>query len=379
MANHHNSSHPLNLRKVIRAESDGHNWRVGILQTLLVIIWHWNVPTLTLSLAAWDWSTNAPLHWSMREDPMLNSGVFLDFYRTAWAARAMLALVLSECLFGFIVFRIVTRKQKPPVGAFLQCWWLTCLWGTIGVPVGVFLLVDMLTTPPAISVASVIGLLIAIIVPSLIFRSDLRSGRYRRCATCGLRFDRSSSTRCTSCGQELQTPLMRINRWRPVCPECGYSLKKLMGTRCPECGGAFPTDRKSFRRWAFHRLPWDRSDRGYLPTVYLKSIVCILFMPNRAARSLTIPDRWNRGIRWAVFHLVLAVLVVVLVSNYQYYVRYVISRNWPELITMPSNDMRFFDSPNRVIVWGTQTVIAWTIKFFVMVVIASCISFVSVR
>ncbi len=369
------SSKSLDMSNVLLAKSNAHDWRVCAIQVVFIVIWHWIVPTLTLSLAAWDGSVNTPIHWRMREDPLFEPGVFIEFFCSLWAARALFALVLGECVFGFIVFRIVSRKHKPPVGVFLQLWWLMCLWGTAGVPIGVFLLIDMISTPPAIYLSIIIWLVITAIIPSLIFRSDMRSGQYRRCASCGFRFDRCGSRNCTSCDQELQLPPLRMNRWRPVCPDCGYSLRKLKGERCPECGGAFPTDRKSFRRWAFHRLPWDQSDRGYLPTVYLKSIVCILFTPKRAARGLSMPDRWGRSIRWVFFHLANAVLVAVLLTNYQYYIRYVITRYWPDLLSMPIRDQRFFDSPDRVAVWFAQAVIAWTIKFGAMVGIASLISY----
>ncbi len=383
MANDQRSPNPLNFRKVILAESDAHDWRVGAIQALLIILWHWIVPPLTLSLVAWDWQINKPIGEFAYLNPDLTPSIFFRFFREALAAKGMVCFILAESAIGYMVYRFSTVKQKPPVGALLQCWWLTCLWGTIAIPVGAFILVDALTTQPAIALTHVFWFLIAVIVPTLVIKSDKRRGLYRNCADCGMQYDRSGSICCLRCNQELEIPRSRIIRWRPVCPDCGYSLRKLAGIRCPECGSEFPTNRKSFRRWAFHRLPWDRLDRGYFPTAYLKTVTAILLTPRRAARSLTIPDRWKRCRRWAFVHIAIAILIGVLVFNNQHYVRYVlfhhfnsfVYRLWPTRNWEPVGYMSNEVGSSQTLVWATQTLVAWTISLCTMVGVAAAVSY----
>lgn len=167
---------------------------------------------------------------------------------------------------------------------------------------------------------------------------------------------------------------MKLARWRPVCPECGYSLRGLTQPRCPECGIDFPTTSPTFRRWAVRRLPWDRLKRAGLIRSYLTTILLIFFCPCRAARGAAVPDHWGRAIRWAAVHLLLAAVVATFLADGQGYVRWVVNHFRPDPFRHPYMFMYEESPADRVVIWTTQSLLAWVATLTVFPLIGSLVS-----
>ncbi len=166
---------------------------------------------------------------------------------------------------------------------------------------------------------------------------------------------------------------MRLSRWRPVCPECGYSLRKLTQPRCPECGEPFPTTQKTFRRWAVRRLPWDRTHRSPLILTYLKTLLLILFCPWKAGRSLAVPDRMGRAVRWALVHIILIAACGTLLGAMPYYIVCIqLGGSNPDFFH-PAHYLDRPDPPDRLLVWALQSLAAWILMIGAQIGLAALI------
>ncbi len=167
---------------------------------------------------------------------------------------------------------------------------------------------------------------------------------------------------------------MKLPRWRPECPECGYSLRGLTGDRCPECGEPFPTTQRTFRRWATHRIPWDRRHRTSLLRAYFATVFLIVFCPWKAARGLVIPDGWGRAIRWAIAHTVVAALVTSVMTGRN------IGAHWLGSLFDPrsANEMsELLQAPMAwTLPWAIQETWAWWLAFLSPPAVGCVLSYV---
>jgi hypothetical protein len=167
---------------------------------------------------------------------------------------------------------------------------------------------------------------------------------------------------------------VRLSSWRPVCPECGYSLRRLKASRCPECGQDLPVSSRIFRRWAIRRLPWDRAVRGSAFWAYWGTLVRIVLMPWSAGRSLVLPDRWGRTLRWAAGHLLLAALAGALLGNQQYFCRWMAEQAWPSRVMYRPLVWPASEPAGRAAVWLTQSLAAWAVVLIAYPLLGSTIS-----
>jgi hypothetical protein len=225
---------------------------------------------------------------------------------------------------AYIPFRLVARRDRVPVQAFVAHWWRLCLWA-------------LLLVPPAEVILRVVGRL-----PSVSL-SGLPAAAFVLCTLAGPAW--------------LARGGRKKARWRPVCPECGYSVRRLTAPRCPECGEGFPSTAPFCRRWAYHRLVWDRRERGSRAIAYLKTVVALTVCPCRAARGLSLPDRIPRAICWAAGHLLLLGLVAgAAFAALRVAANLRIAWNWFGT-TWPYGT----PSEARIALWSAQTLVAWVI------------------
>jgi hypothetical protein len=218
---------------------------------------------------------------------------------------------------AYIPFRLVARRDRVPVRAFVAHWWRICLWGLLLVPPA-----EVARRVAERSVSASLGGL-----PAVAF------------------------VLCTLAGPAwLARPRRKQTHWRPVCPECGYSVRRLTVPRCPECGEDLPSSSPFYRRWAFHRLVWDRRERGSKAIAYLKTVAALAVCPRRAARGLGLPDRIPRAIWWAAGHL----LLLGLVAGGAFATLHV-AGSWRDT-TWP-----YAPSDARITLWSAQTLVAWVI------------------
>jgi len=173
--------------------------------------------------------------------------------------------------------------------------------------------------------------------------------------------------------------LLRLSRWRPVCPECGYSLRGLVKPRCPECGTAMPTDSRVFRRWAVQRLPWDRARRGGIFVSYLHTLLWIWFWPWGAGWRVVLPDRWGRALRWASLNVLMVSAAGALLGNGLYFTRWFVYTIWPDPLRHPHYFM-FEPAPfDRVAAWLAQSMAAWVVVLVTLPLLGSFLSMVGWR
>jgi len=99
------------------------------------------------------------------------------------------------------------------------------------------------------------------------------------------------------------------SRWIPVCPECRYQIRGLVQARCPECGNVFPSKLPTSRRWAIHRLPWDRRDRTLWLRRFVQTQFLCTFLPWSAGSRIAIPDRWLRTVLFGIGSLLIAAAI----------------------------------------------------------------------
>lgn len=169
---------------------------------------------------------------------------------------------------------------------------------------------------------------------------------------------------------------MLLSLWKPVCPECGYSLRGLTGSRCPECGIDFPIPERTFRRWAIRRIAWDRSTRDAPPFAYAKTLAAILVTPWRAARGLAIPDRWGRSVRWSAVHIALAFTASAVLANGQQALNWLVERIRPSSFDPPHMYMSDDAPAMRMIVWFSQSMLAWAIVLILPVGLGALLSLI---
>jgi hypothetical protein len=114
--------------------------------------------------------------------------------------------------------------------------------------------------------------------------------------------------------------------------------------------------------------------RGSLLFAYIKSLLCIVVVPPRAARGLTIPDRWGRCVRWALVHLAVVTLAGVLLADGYEMGGYVVRR-----ILLPTSDLpdmlTYSDPPvDRLLVWSSHSALGWGLPLAAAVGLACLIS-----
>lgn len=167
---------------------------------------------------------------------------------------------------------------------------------------------------------------------------------------------------------------MLVSRWKPVCPECGYALRGLSAPRCPECGVDFPSPRKTFRRWAVRRIAWDRATRASFVGAYLSTLAVILILPWRAARGLSVPDNWHRCARWAIAHLAIVAFASAMLANGQLFPKWLTEQVWPPSFDPPHMYMLSDVPAGRMILWSSQSLVAWAIVVMFPAGLASLLS-----
>lgn len=244
----------------------------------------------------------------------------------------------------FTLLGVVPRKHpEGELRVFVRCWWRAALWATLLVPIGACAIAVLGSWDARYWVFEVPDWVLIVLVNGCLWAYFLGAPTFLG-------------------ARELRFRRQRLARWRPVCPECAYSLRRLHGDRCPECGTPFPTTSRTFRRWAIQRLIWDRASRGSLLIAYLRSAFTITFCPCRAGRRLGIPDRYGRAVRWAVAHLLLAVLICTAGGGEPWRVGWVLRHlSDAALSQAPETAQTRLPSTGRVIVWTLQSLIAWLI------------------
>ncbi|NOX58998.1 MAG: hypothetical protein GXP29_09100 [Planctomycetes bacterium] len=351
------SQDQASLKSVLLGRAALGNARTTAMQTLLIVAWYWTVFPATSGLVQWQPGTDWFGGWPVDHPTRFVFLVVFAFFRQGTVATIHLTQLLVGGVLSWLVFQVGTRRFKPTLGAFIQSWWRTCLWGFVALPIGSLVLADVLQDYArevasgiarnyyAETIQNLFWLACVIIAPTWIFLAE--------------------SKRPTG---------LRLSRWKPICPDCGYAIRGLRSSRCPECGSVFPTKRTSFRRWAFRRLAWERLPRGLFSSVYL-SLACIVFRPRHAARSVAIPDRWSRCRNWAILHLFFAVTIAVLLGNGQAYIQHFVMWLGPQT-PGPPTIFRMGSPPpvDRLLVWAGQSFAAWSVFLLMIVAIACTIS-----
>ncbi|MCA9253886.1 MAG: hypothetical protein R3E58_18825 [Phycisphaerae bacterium] len=373
-----------NFFNVLIARNHRCDWRSTSIQLLLIVLWHWTVFAGTIDLIKSEIDFN---QFELELDVSVAAVEFRfisDFISNSSSKIGIPAVICFEGILALFVFRVVVRKLKPAFSVFVKYWWRTNLWGIVGLPITglliaevsweFYLLSDIMSVLELACVFPLIWVLISTPVPALLFKDDFARGAVRCCLKCG-RDACCARSGCDYCMLDVPSPPVKMSRWRPVCPDCGYSIRRIVEQRCPECGNEFPATGKAFRRWAFRRLPWDRSPREFVAKAYIKSLCWIVFLPWRAARGLAIPDRTSRAIRWAMLHFAGTVISLALLSHGLHYVRWLQFKLFPSILNQLEpvkwNDYLIKQTP----IWAVHTLIAWGTVLLVAVLTGCALSY----
>jgi hypothetical protein len=306
-----------------------------VVQLVLIFLWHPAVLEAAGQAIQWSQMRN------YQQDPSFAAETThpqpLETLEALYAAGIAIGMVGAVGVLAWIAYRIATRGRRVDFPRFVRCWWRGCLWGTLFVPVVMFAAASTANFVPLSYMGALVPLYL-ILAPATLVRGEIR--------------------------------VWRRARWRPECPECGYSVFRAAANRCPECGHAYPTPRRFFRRWAIHRLVWDRADRGGLLIPYLRTALAIAICPCRAARRLANPDRFGRAMRWAAAHVVLAALIGTATGSGGYYVGWLLRAGGvaPAVARIPWTS----DSPPMtVLLWAAQSFACWLIALSTLPVLGA--------
>lgn len=352
---------------ILLSRRERHGWRATMIRALLIIVWHWTI--LPLSVLFWEWrgQGGGAISWEAI------SGGFLSLLQYP-SSMVLLSYLLCEGLLSWAFFRVLARRLQSPFSLFIRYWWLLCLWGALALPAAAAALGQASLIDDGGAVLVLVWAACTIVAPGLRLRSELKGAdQMHACRICGAAKSPGARGRCARCGVDYVG--LRLSRWRPVCPECGYALRGLRGSRCPECGIDLPATATTFRRWAVHRLPWDRARRVSVVGAYVKTLCSIVFTPTRAARRLTLPDRWGRTARWAAAHLLLAMFAAALLGTYQQYMHAFINAIWPPAFQPPHLLFAVNQPLDRVFVWLANALLANAAAMLLIVAIGCGISY----
>lgn len=334
------------------------NCRTMYLQLLLILLWHELVFWASaMAVNWWHQGFRLGLHgisggewwsfeWGLKCVYKLGLGPFLG--------KALLPLIPLEGLIGWLLFRIANNRLKPQIAFFIRTWWRTCVWGTFVVPILNFTWAFLFSQHDTAMIGMLLGMSFLVLCPIVLAKSD-----------------RTRSRR---------------SNWKPQCPECGYSVRGLPTPRCPECGIDFPSKNIVFRRWAVMRFPWDRLRRHSIISAHIRSVAFLIFTPAKAARSIALPDRWNRCGKWAIAHILLAAVFATLLGHNELHMRG-IARCIETMMNASFSSvcetrlgyayLDIYDTLPLVEIcsWIAHSLLAWALPLILSVTIACTISF----
>jgi len=84
-------------------------------------------------------------------------------------------------------------------------------------------------------------------------------------------------------------------------------------------------------------------------------------MPWEGGRRVVIPDRWGRAVRWLGFHAAVVVILGTLLGTQQYYLLWIDDCIWPTSFRHPALFTYRPGSPDRILIWFSQSVLAWAV------------------
>jgi hypothetical protein len=325
---------------ILLARPTANSRRTVYIYVLLILLWHWIVINATNVLVDWwlgygSTSNGKPIPQSFKWSRVYEEWLTFGFSAT------LLVLVILEGLLGFLAFCVGNWRKSPDSRLFIRTWWRACGWGTLVIPIVSLAIANGSMQYEIGGDGILLSVMFLIFAPAYLVRGELKPSRR--------------------------------SRWRPECPECGYLLRGSTAPRCSECGTDFPTKRTTFRRWAVRRLPWDRTRRGSALSAYVKTIVRLCVSPAKAARGVTLPDRWHRCGWWTVGHLLLAASIAVLLGHDQNYIRWAAEWISPPAYRPP--DLLSNSPPlARITLWAGQSLIAWWLALVLPIAVACLIS-----
>ncbi len=253
----------------------------------------------------------------------VTAGAF-DGGQLAWGLVVLAALVLCEGVLAYFPFRVLAPPRRAALHDFLSCWRRIALAGAVLIPVAGTFLVLFPNSP--LDHAAPAGLLAFYLLGPTVVHEVRLHRKFRRC------------------------------RQPSACPECGTGLLRDHAGQCAACAARLPSGWRVSPRWAIRRLAWERRPCPFAPMAYAGTLSRVLLRPWRAARSVTLPDRWTPAVLWAIGHVLAFAAIGVLFASERTFVQLMTQGR---VVLAGKNSLA--PSAGTIGIWLTHSYVAWAL------------------